>query len=253
MPRILVECQGPEDDTSALPPPRWMHVDAAWPVERLARLAGAQLVFNPARAGVLRMNEIVLRCFSEDDRAVLVCAQTSACDLGISQCEPCDDGDDTTAATGVPAAIDGHVAAVVSFSWRRETLAAYFAAGPGASTRSAAVAVAVAGDVLRLRILLMCCDGGDGASEPVHRLTVLVDRDASAQVYALSLHALCAPPPLNLHAADHRATFSTATLPAAHPLVAALRATDAPPTLTALVRVSPASDAARLGALCECC
>jgi hypothetical protein len=35
--------------------------------------------------------------------------------------------------------------------------------------------------------------------------------------------------------------------------VAALRATDAPPRLTALVRVSPASDAARLGALCECC
>ena len=31
MPRILVECQGPEDDTSALPPPRWMHVDAARP------------------------------------------------------------------------------------------------------------------------------------------------------------------------------------------------------------------------------
>ena len=84
-----------------------------------------------------------------------------------------------------------------------------------------------------------------------HRLTVLLDRDASAQVYALSLHALCAPPPLNLHAADHRATFSTATLPAAHPLVAALRATDAPPILTALVRVSPASDAAprRCGAL----
>ena len=94
MPRILVECQGPEDDTSAVPPPRWMHVDGAWPVERLARLAGAQLVFNPARAGVLRLNEIVLRCFNEDDRAVLVCADNSVCDLGVSQCEPCDDGDD---------------------------------------------------------------------------------------------------------------------------------------------------------------
>ena len=71
MPRIRRRMPGPERTTrAALPPPRWMHVDAAWPVERLARLAARSWSSIPPRRAALRMNEIVFAgCFSEDDRA----------------------------------------------------------------------------------------------------------------------------------------------------------------------------------------
>ena len=147
----------------------------------------------------------------------------------------------------------------VEFTWRRETIAQYFVAGAGASTRSSTTTIFIRDNgpddeltSIQLRVLFVASEGEANQHQPcIHRMAAQVVVDEPLRhVYTITLESLF-DQSVRIEVLDHRLVSCEAldSMDSSHPV---LRSLQAQGCLRMRVRVKPDRNGP-LDRICGCC